>query len=135
MKAASAASVDTEFSEQEIRSGRTEAALAYVVPFYLFIPLKNRKNSFAVFHARQALGLWLGALGVAFVLTIGLILLTILLLSVPVPVTTGLLAFGVLVLAFVLAFVGARNAWSGNGQFLPYIGKYAESHLTHIAPD
>lgn len=135
MRAATAESVDTSFSEQEVRSGRMQAALAYVVPFYLFIPLKNRKNSFAVFHARQALGLWLGALCAAFVLTIGIILLTLLLMSIPVSVSTGLLVFGVLVLSGVMAFVGARNAWSGTGYFLPYIGKYAETHLTHIAPD
>jgi uncharacterized membrane protein len=135
MRAATAVSVDTEFSEQEVRAGRIQAALAYVVPFYLFIPLRNRKNSFAVFHARQALGLWLGALCAAFVLTIGIILLTLLLMSIPVSVSTGLLVFGVLVLAGVMAFVGARNAWSGTGQFLPYIGKYAETHLINIAPD
>lgn len=135
MKAATVPSVDTNFSEQEVRSGRFQAALSYIVPLYLFIPLRNGKNAFAEFHARQALGLWLGAVGVAFLLTIGIILLTMLLMAIPVSVTTGLLAFGVLVLAAVMAFVGARNAWSGTGQFLPYIGRYADTHLMHFAKD
>lgn len=135
MKAATVGTLDTNFSEQEVRSGKIQAALAYIVPFYLFIPLRNRKNSFAVFHARQALGLWLGAVCAAFLLTIGIILLTMLLMAVPVTVTTGMLSFGVLVLAGVMAFVGARNAWSGSGHFLPYIGRYAETHLIHFAKD
>jgi hypothetical protein len=119
-----------EFSPTEIAQGRIHAILSYIVPFFLFVPLRRRANAFAFFHARQALTLWAGAVAAAFVFSLGVILITLILLNVPVSVTLGLLTFAIFIVAVCLSFVGVRNAWNGRGDVLPGVGRYGETHVS-----
>lgn len=123
------------FSAQQVERGRLQAILSYLVPFFLIVPLRRRDNPFTLFHARQALTLWLAALAAMLALTIGLILLTVLLMAVPISVTIGLIVLAVLIVAGFVAFIGARTAWSGGAQVLPYVGRFGETHMTLIVKD
>lgn len=120
------------FSSHEIETGRLHAILSYLVPLFLIVPLRRRENAFAVFHARQALALWLATGAAALVLCIGVIVLVMVLLYVPISVTIGLLLLVLFLGAGYVAVVGARNAITGRSDVLPLVGQYGESHLSLI---
>lgn len=107
---------------QDSRQGKLFATLSYAVPFFLILPLVQRTNAFATFHARQALVLWIAAVLASVVITLVLTLLPIAILARFVS-----LAFTVAVLGLMV--VGALNAWNGRRLVLPVLGPMAEKVL------
>ena len=113
--------------QDQVESGKLFAILSYVVPFFFLIPLIQRENRFAHFHARQVL---------AFVLLA--VLLGVVVQIVPGAVIN--LIGPVLLLAQIalLAF-GIYHAAVGRATQLPVVGPLAERmfakvNLPQLAP-
>jgi uncharacterized membrane protein len=110
--------------DPQVSEGKLFATLSYVMPFFLLVPLINRKNGFALFHAKQALTLWIAAVAVNIVLTvIGFVLPAM--ISMVVSLMFSLACLGMMVF-------GAWTAWSERRQPLPLIGKYGEKYLAGV---
>lgn len=100
------------FTQDEIDRGKALSALSYVLPILVLVPLIQRDNAFALFHARQVL--------VMVVLLVGLSVLAV------VPVLGCFLAPAALVCWLVFGIMGVMNAINGRAQMLPGIGVYGE---------
>lgn len=107
---------------QDFRQGKLFATLSYVVPFFLILPLVQRTNVFATFHARQALVLWIAAVLASVVITLVRTLLSIAILARLVSLAFTIAVLGLMVL-------GALNAWNGRRLVLPVLGPMAEKVL------
>ena len=44
-------------NKNDIESGRLFSILSYIIPFFFLVPMIQRTNAFATFHARQALAI------------------------------------------------------------------------------
>jgi len=113
-------------ASKEVEDGKAFAILSYAlsfisIPFFL-VPLIMRNNSFALFHAKQCLMIWLAGIavgvvgGILTVVCIGVILL---------------LVGGIFLL--VLNVMGLLNAIQGQTKPLPLIGQYAEQWFKGIS--
>ncbi len=103
--------------EQEINEGKAFAILSYALSFislpFFLVPLIMRNNAYALYHAKQSLMIWLGAIAVSLV---GSVLLVVCIGAVI------LLAGGIFLL--VLNILGLINAINGKMQPIPVIGKW-----------
>ncbi len=104
---------------KDVQEGKTFAILSYALtliglPFFL-VPLIMRNNTFALYHAKQCLMIWLGAIAISIVGSI---------LSV-VCIGIIILLAGWIFLV-VLDIMGLINAVKGLQKPLPLIGKWAE---------
>jgi|SRR6185436_19267008 uncharacterized membrane protein len=87
------------YSQQDVETGKLWAILGYVFQILALVPLLQKDNDFAMFHARQAL--------------------VLLIFSIP---TCG----GCVVGGLVLAVMGIINAINGRYEPLPLIGRFGE---------
>ncbi len=105
-----------EEKEKE-KNNKLCAILAYfaVGIIWYFVDEKMRKNDFAKFHVKQALGLVIAEIVLAAALTISVV---------------GIMAMPLLQLAsLVLAIIGILNAVNGEKKELPIIGLYSNKYL------
>lgn len=96
---------------QEIEDGKVFAILSYVIPLFFIVPLIQRNNEFALFHAKQVLLLSIAAIVINGALSVSCFLVFL----VPIVGT----------LSLVLAIVGLINAIKGEFKPIPLIGKFA----------
>ena len=109
----------------DVEAGKAFAILSYVLsliglPFFL-VPLIMRNNTFALYHSKQCLMIWLFGLAGAV------------LASLLVVVCIGFLVYpvvGVFMLVFLI--LGLINAINGQAKPLPIIGGLAESWFAGI---
>jgi len=106
--------------QDQVETGKLFAILSYVVPFFFLVPLIQRENRFAHFHARQVLGFVMFAL--ALNLAVQIIPLSI----------TALLGPVLLFAQIALLVVGVYHAAVGRATELPIIGPLAEKVFAKI---
>jgi len=112
--------IPPQLSQQEIDSGKTMAILSYI-PVALIglivsiISVSQKNNAFALYHAKQALTIYICALGGA------LVCLPLCFLCIGVP-----LMIAVQVAALVLCILGIINANTGQCKPLPLIDKLVD---------
>lgn len=105
-------------SAKEVEEGKVFAILSYIIPFFVLVPLIQRNNAFALYHARQCLLLWI----------IGVVGSTALTFSCVLIFLTPFLSLAIL----VLAILGLINAAKGEMKPVPLIGKFAEDWFKGI---
>jgi uncharacterized membrane protein len=91
--------VPRAYAAEDVEPGKLWAILGYLIPILVIVPLLQKDNDFALFHARQAL--------------------VLLIFSIP---TCG----GCLVGTLVLAVLGLINSINGRYEPLPLIGRFGE---------
>lgn len=126
-----ATTVDTQpapapLSPEEIRDGRTMAVMSYVPIFlvgqvFSVVGLVDRRNNFALYHAKQAVTVYLLALA---------------LMLAAFPLYFVHIGFAVLRIGFAgvvgLCIVGILNAGAGRCRPLPFTGRLAEKWFARI---
>ena len=119
-------STGSQLSQQEIDSGKTMAILAYI-PIALIglivsiISISSKNNAFALYHAKQALTLYICA-AVA-----GLCCVPLFFICIGIP-----LLIAVEVGALVLCIMGIINASSNQCKPLPIIAKFVDKFFGKI---
>lgn len=107
--------------QKTIDEGKTIAIIAYITVIGLIIAIilnNDKKNAFAAFHIRQALGVGLASLVIGVLNIIPYI---------------GWLAFAVgSILLFVMWIVGLINALNGKMKPVPVLGKQFEEWFRGI---
>ena len=115
-----------QLSQQEIDSGKTMAILSYI-PIALIglivaiISISQKNNAFSLYHAKQALTLYICALAGV------LVCLPFCFICIGVP-----LLIAVQVAGLVLCVLGIMNANSGQCKPLPLIGQFADKWFGKI---
>ncbi len=102
-----------------METGKVPAVLSYLIPPFSFVPLFQKENKFALYHARQGFILFCIYLA---------ILLTLVIFS-HFPVIGCFFVFAdtiVAIVALTLSALGVINALQGEYKALPFIGSYAE---------
>jgi hypothetical protein len=103
------------FDEMEVEDGHAGARLSYVFNFlflpFCLLPFLRRDNGYSLFHAKQALALWVGLMTVAVV---GRILLV-----VGLGGWVWFIGFSILFLLNGLGLLQVRNDWA---RPLPLLG-------------
>ena len=100
------------YTQDEIDSAKALSAICYVLPIIVLVPLIQKDNSYALFHARQVL--------IMVVLLLGLSVLGIVPFFVCVVGPVSLVAW------LTFAVIGVMNSINGRAQMLPVIGVYGE---------
>jgi uncharacterized membrane protein len=100
--------------KNDVETGRLFAILSYLVPFFFLVPLIQKTNVFAHFHARQALAIFLLAIALSVVAA----LIPLSLLSIIGPV--------LLLAQVALIVIGVIHAAKGEAKQLPILGEHAE---------
>jgi uncharacterized membrane protein len=116
----------TQLSQQEIDSGKTMAILCYIPIVFIglivaIVCVATKNNSFSLYHAKQALALYLCAVVGA------LCCLPLFIICIGVP-----LLIAVEVAALVLCILGIINSSSGQCKPLPLIGRFADKWFGKI---
>lgn len=115
----------------------TLALLSYLLPPFgsLFVIFTNRSNTFALFHACQALGLLLIALITPIIWVLASLLVAWLPFVGP-PLAASMFALVIAVyLAVVVAWVaGLVNGTQGRMQAMPIIGMWGEQIRKWLGP-
>ncbi len=109
------------------KSQRFPAFIAYLLPVvgWLYVLLFQRKNSLAMFHVRQSIGLFLflAVTGVAWAVV------TWILAWIPFGFLFGIMLFALVITAIIVGVVawiiGMINALSGRVALLPIFGRMA----------
>ena len=115
-----------QLSKQEIDSGKTMAILSYIPIVFIglivaIISLSQKNNAFSLYHAKQALTLYICALvGV-------LVCLPFCFICIGIP-----LMIAVQVAGLVLCVLGIMNSSSGQCKPLPLIGQFADKWFGKI---
>ncbi|MCG8408260.1 MAG: hypothetical protein MI923_23920 [Phycisphaerales bacterium] len=100
-------------NDNQVKDGKLFAILSYVVPFFLLVPLIQRSNQFAHFHARQSLAI------VGFSILIGFVAFLL-------PgALAGLLSPVFLLAQLALIVFGVIHAVKGLAAPVPVLGPYA----------
>lgn len=107
-------------------SNRISAFLAYLpIIGWLYVYFFQRKNSFAIFHLRQSIGLFIFLIG-AFVLWA---VIAYILALIPYVMVISMALFAIVIAAYLFGFViwimGMLNALRNQMHPLPGIGKRA----------
>jgi uncharacterized membrane protein len=115
-----------QLSQQEIDSGKTMAILAYIPIAFIglivsIISISSKNNAYALYHAKQALTLYICA-AVAALCCLPLFLICI---GIPLLITVE-------VGALVLCILGIINASSGQCKPLPLIAQFADKWFGKI---
>ena len=95
---------------------RLFATLSYVVPFFLLVPLIQKQSRYAMFHAVQALTLWVATVVASF--AVGLVIMIL-----PIAFVAQVVSLAFMAAALGLIVFGALQAWNGNEKHLPVIGE------------
>ena len=107
-------------TNQTILDGRTHAIVSYltiigtIIAYFLNI---DKKNEFASFHIRQALGLWLTFFALGYVVSI---------------FDTWLITFAFWLFFGVLFIYGFINAVAGKPQTVPFLGELYQKIFSSI---
>ncbi len=111
-------------------SSRFAAVIAYLIPVigWLYVFVFHRSSSFALYHLRQAVGLFL-----FFVLVLaGWALIAWVLAWIPLLVTLSVSLFTIVIMAYMFGFVawilGLINVLNRRAVPLPWFGRWA-AHL------
>lgn len=108
-------------------SQRLNGFIAYLLPVvgWIYLIIFQRKNRFANFHLRQAVGLFLFLI----LVMLGWGVLTWLLAWIPYAFVFGIALFGLPLTAFIFSviawIIGMVNALSNREVYLPFIGGYS----------
>ncbi len=97
-------------TEQDINDGKSNAIISYLTIFGTIIAFylnNEKKNAFASFHIRQALGLWLTFFVLGYIVG---------------NFDSWLITFGFYMFFGVLFIYGFINAVSGKAQTVPLVG-------------
>ncbi len=94
------------YSEADVESGKLWAILGYLFGLLAIVPLLQKDNDFALFHARQAI--------------------VLLIFSIP---TCG----GCVIGALVMVVLGIINVLNGRYEPLPLIGRFGEEWFGGIS--
>lgn len=108
-----------------IANGKVFAILSYVLnivglPFCI-VPLVMKDNAFSLYHAKQALGLWIVGLGVGVVCMILMIVLAMVFAPLGCVMNLAFLAFAVGLI--VLNVMGLMNAINDKCATVPVVGE------------
>jgi uncharacterized membrane protein len=119
-------STGPQLSQQEIDSGKTMAILAYIPIAFIglivsIISISSKNNAFALYHAKQALTLYICAV------VAGLCCVPLFLICIGIP-----LLIAVEVGALVLCIIGIINASSNQCKPLPVIAKFVDKFFGNI---
>ena len=119
-------STGPQLSKQEIDSGKTMAILSYIPIAFIglivaIISLSQKNNAFSLYHAKQALTLYICALVGA------LVCFPFCFICIGIP-----LLIAVQVAGLVLCVLGIMNASSGQCKPLPLIGQFADKWFGKI---
>ena len=101
-------------NNDHVETGKAFAILSYLVPFFFLVPLIQKRNPFAQFHARQALAI----IVVSILLTLVAYILPLALLRLASPVF--------LLIQVALIVFGVLHAARGQATPLPVVGPHAE---------
>ena len=110
------------------KSSRLPAVLNYLIPFigWLYVIFFQRKNSAALYHLRQAIGLVLFLIGV----TAGWVVVGWILAWIPYMAVLGIALFAIVIAAYFYGLVawvlGLINALSDRQTPLPMFGQWAK---------
>jgi len=112
-----------QLTPEEIAGGKVMAVLAYIPFFFIgiivsIVALATKNNGFSLYHAKQALVIYLIGVCMAVILII--------------PFVGWALFFLWGIFALVLLVLGIINASSGQCKPLPLIGAYAEKWFASI---
>ena len=103
-----------------MESGKLFAILSYIIPFFFLVPMIQRNNGFAQFHARQAVAILLLAIALSVIAWI----LPMSLLGIVSPIF--------LLAQLALIVIGILHAAKGDAKRLPLLGGYAELALQKL---
>ena len=112
-------------ADAEIQEGKLFGTLSYVVPLFLLVPLLKRDNAVSLFHAKQALTLWIANIAVSMALTV-------VMMVIPVAFISTLFSLAYMVVAIAMTAIGAIHAWNGRVQALPVIGAKGDVLLAGV---
>ncbi len=112
-------------SAADAREGKLFALLSYVVPLFLLVPVVQRNNAFALFHAKQAIGLWIAAI-------VASVAISLVFRVLPIAILATLISLAFTVAVVGLLVVGAIAAWNERAAPLPLIGATADRMLSGI---
>jgi len=108
-------------------SSRAPAVIAYLIPIvgWVYVLVFQRKNAFAVYHARQAIGL-----GLILIATfIGWVVVAWVLAWIPYMSVFSVALFGLVIgiyfFGFIAWIIGLINALTNRSTPLPGFGKWA----------
>lgn len=107
-------------TDQTIEEGRGHAIISYITIFGTIIALilnKDKKNPFASFHIRQALGLWLTWFALGMVVS---------------QLDNWFATFVFLLLFGILTIYGFINAVAGHPQTVPVVGNFYQKVFSSI---
>lgn len=99
------------YPEEDVEEGKLFAILSYIIPIVFIVPLIQKDNHFALFHAKQVLLLVLAAVAASIVTAVPLVGCVTVFLFIPL---------------LVLVIMGLVFAIQGQYKPLPFIGQYAE---------
>lgn len=106
----------------DVEQGKLLALLSYVIGIVAIVVLVQRKNAYALYHAKQSLTLFVAVIAAS----IGMSIIGIVLAMVKLAFVGMILNLGFLVAVLGLVILGAMNAWNGRQRPLPVIGQYSE---------
>jgi uncharacterized membrane protein len=106
---------------------RYPAVFAYLIPVigWLYVFFFQRKNDLAIFHLRQAIGLFLFLIGAM----IAWIVVATIIAFIPYMAALGMALFTLVIAAYMYGFVawimGMTNAFNSRLALLPLFGRWA----------
>lgn len=106
-------------------SKRVNAFIAYLLPIigWIYLLIFRRKDDFAMFHLKQAIGNFV----LVTVVSVGWVVVTWGITWIPYGYLLGMSLFSLVLLAFAVAVVswlmGVSNALRGRVAFLPIMGR------------
>ena len=105
-------------ASRDAQDGKVIALLSYIFGIVALVPLIQRNNAFALYHAKQVLILFIAAIAASIALMIvGFVL----------PASVSLILSFAFMLAMVgLVIIGVLNSWNCRARPLPIIGAFGE---------
>jgi uncharacterized membrane protein len=105
-------------ASRDAQEGKILALLSYIFGIVALVPLIQRNNAFALYHAKQVVTLFVAAIGASIALRI---------LGFVLPSSVSLiLSFAFMVAMLGLVIIGVLNSWNCRARPLPIIGAFAE---------
>lgn len=109
-------------ASRDAQDGKVLALLSYIFGIVALVPLIQRNNAFALYHAKQVLTLFIAVI----VAQIALIIVGIVLTAVGLGLVGVILYFGFFIVVLGLVIIGVLNSWNCRARPLPIIGAFGE---------
>ncbi len=119
--------MNTNGGATDVDQGKLLATLSYIIMIVALFPLLKRDNRFALYHAAQALGLFVACFAAGIALTVVSVVVAFVPAVGPLIAMVASLAFCAAAIGMIV--MGVINAWNGRYKPLPFIGKYAEKYV------